>query len=71
MVERGVRVFAHEFDGYWEDVGTLSTYYRANLELVAPEPRFTLHEPRWPILTRDEERPPVLHRGLGRGRGAA
>jgi glucose-1-phosphate adenylyltransferase len=60
MLESGERVYAHEFEGYWEDVGTVSTFYRANLELVAPEPRLTLHDARWPILTRDEERPPVL-----------
>lgn len=59
QVAAGQRVFAHEFDGYWEDVGTIASYYRANLELVRPHPRFTLHDARWPILTRDEERPPV------------
>ncbi|TMQ64394.1 MAG: glucose-1-phosphate adenylyltransferase [Candidatus Eisenbacteria bacterium] len=60
LVEEGERVFAHEFEGYWDDVGTLESYYRANLDLVAPEPRLHLHDARWPILTRDEERPPVL-----------
>jgi glucose-1-phosphate adenylyltransferase len=59
MLEAGDRVFAHVFDGYWEDVGTLRSYYRANLELVAPTPRLMLHDPTWPLLTRDEERPPV------------
>ena len=60
MLEDGERVFAHEFDGYWEDVGTLRSFYRANLELVKPLPQFSLYDSRWPILTRDEERPPVL-----------
>jgi glucose-1-phosphate adenylyltransferase len=59
MIDAGERVFAHEFQGYWEDVGTLGSFYRANLELVAPEPRLILNDGRWPILTRDEERPPV------------
>ena len=59
LIEAGERVVAHEFQGYWEDVGTLSTYYRANLDLLAPEPRLVLNDGRWPILTRDEERPPV------------
>jgi glucose-1-phosphate adenylyltransferase len=62
MLEAGVRMIAHEFDGYWEDVGTVGSYYRANLELVSPAPRFVLADQRWPILTRDEERPPVLLR---------
>jgi glucose-1-phosphate adenylyltransferase len=62
LVEAGERVMAYEFQGYWEDVGTVGAYYRANLELVAPEPRFALLDPRWPILTRDEERPPAQFR---------
>jgi glucose-1-phosphate adenylyltransferase len=62
MLEGGVRMIAHEFDGYWEDVGTVGSYYRSSLELLAPEPRFQLADQRWPILTRDEERPPVLLR---------
>jgi glucose-1-phosphate adenylyltransferase len=55
----GVPVQAHEFEGYWEDVGTVGSYYRSNLELVAAAPRLALFDPRWPLLTRDEERPPV------------
>jgi glucose-1-phosphate adenylyltransferase len=60
MLERGERVYADEFRGYWEDVGMVSTFYRANLELLAREPQLVVYDPRWPILTRDEERPPVL-----------
>lgn len=59
QVAAGQRVFAHEFTGYWEDVGTVGSYYRANLELVRSQPRLALHDARWPILTRDEERAPV------------
>ncbi len=59
MLAGAERVFSHPFDGYWEDVGTLRSYYRANLELVAPSARLALHDPNWPLLTRDEERPPV------------
>jgi glucose-1-phosphate adenylyltransferase len=59
LLEAGEAVHAHEFVGYWEDVGTVASYYRANLEMVAPAPRLELHNPRWPVLTRDEERPPA------------
>jgi glucose-1-phosphate adenylyltransferase len=59
LLEAGESVHAHEFTGYWEDVGTVASYYRSNLELIAPAPRLELHNPRWPVLTRDEERPPV------------
>ncbi len=63
LVEAGERVYANEFTGFWEDVGTVASYYRANLELVQPQPRFQLHDARWPILTRDEERPPMIVSG--------
>ena len=60
MLADGARVHAHAFEGYWEDVGTVGSYFRANLEAVGPDPRLMLHDPAWPLLTRDEERPPVL-----------
>jgi glucose-1-phosphate adenylyltransferase len=59
MLKSGARVTAHEYDGYWEDVGTIGSYYRANLDLLAHESKLVLDDRRWPILTRDEERPPV------------
>jgi glucose-1-phosphate adenylyltransferase len=59
QVAANQRVMAYEFDGYWEDVGTVASYYRASLELLSPASRLELHDARWPILTRDEERPPV------------
>jgi glucose-1-phosphate adenylyltransferase len=60
LVTAGERVQAHEFGGYWEDVGEIATYYRASLDLLKPDPRLLLHDARWPILTRDEERSPAL-----------
>ena len=60
LVESGARVQTCPFDGYWEDVGEVATYHHANLALLAPDPRLRLHDARWPVLTRDEERPPVL-----------
>src|SRR5437762_1122177 len=59
MLQSGARVYAHEFSGYWEDVGAVGAYYRSSMEPLASEPRLLLHDTRWPILTRDEERPPV------------
>ncbi len=43
------RVFAYEFKGYWHDIGTVEAYYEANMELLMPQPRFTL-DSDWPIL---------------------
>jgi glucose-1-phosphate adenylyltransferase len=59
LLAAGAAATLHEFKGYWEDVGTIGPYYRANLDLVADHPRLVLDDRRWPILTRDEARPPV------------
>jgi glucose-1-phosphate adenylyltransferase len=55
----GERIQGFRFQGYWEDVGELGTYYRANRELLAPRPALRLDDPRWTVLTRNEERPPA------------
>ena len=55
----GERIQGYRFQGYWEDVGELSTYYRANRELLSERPALRLDDPRWTVLTRNEERPPV------------
>jgi len=44
-------VFAHFFDGYWEDIGTIKSFYEANLELASPNPRFSLFDEKAPIYT--------------------
>jgi glucose-1-phosphate adenylyltransferase len=44
------RVFAYEFNGYWRDIGTVEAYYEANMELLVPQPRFSLNSD-WPILS--------------------
>jgi len=46
------RVAAFIFRDYWEDIGTISTFYRASLDLTDPLPRFNLYDQRWPIYTR-------------------
>lgn len=51
------RVFAHRFEGYWVDVGTIQAYWETNLELVDPNCKFDLYDPNWIIRTRSEERP--------------
>jgi glucose-1-phosphate adenylyltransferase len=60
LLRSNARVMAHAFEGYWEDVGTVLSYYRANFDLLPSSSRFSLDDRAWPILTRDEERPPVL-----------
>lgn len=42
-------VQAHEEPAYWRDVGTLDAYYEANFDTLGEQPRFAMHNPRWPI----------------------
>jgi glucose-1-phosphate adenylyltransferase len=39
----------HEERGYWRDVGTLESYWRAHMDLLGAEPRLDLDNPAWPI----------------------
>jgi len=53
-----VRVYAFPFDGYWDDIGTISTFYEANLALTQPDPPFDFYDPHQPIYTRSRFLPP-------------
>lgn len=46
------RVFGYTFDGYWEDIGTIRTFYEANLKLADPDAPFRFHDLTLPIYTR-------------------
>ncbi len=52
--ENGKRLFAYEFNGYWKDVGTLGSYWQANMELIDVIPEFNLYEEFWKIYTRGD-----------------
>lgn len=56
--ERGDRIFAYEYTGYWKDVGTLSSYWEANMELIDIIPEFNLYEDFWKIYTKSDSLPP-------------
>ncbi len=51
LFNKGSRIFAYEFNGYWKDVGTLESYWQANMELVSIIPEFNLYEEYWKIYT--------------------
>ena len=56
--EKEERIFAYEFTGYWKDVGTLSSYWEANMELIDIIPEFNLYEEYWKIYTKNDAIPP-------------
>ncbi len=47
-------MFAYEYNGYWKDVGTLGSYWEANMELIDIIPEFNLYEEFWKIYTNSE-----------------
>jgi glucose-1-phosphate adenylyltransferase len=71
MVARGRDVFAYDFStneipgshpnerGYWRDVGTISAYWKANMDLTKVVPDFDLYNPRWPLRTWTRPLPPA------------
>ena len=56
--EQEQRLFAYEFNGYWKDVGTLGSYWEANMELIDIVPEFNLYEEYWKIYTNNGSLPP-------------
>ncbi len=71
MLARGDKIFAYSFfdnnvpdmepneRGYWKDVGTLDTYYEANMDLINVSPQLNLYNLSWPILTNQGNLPPA------------
>ncbi|MCK6263616.1 glucose-1-phosphate adenylyltransferase [Vibrio sp. ZSDE26] len=62
------RVFAYQFcsdkgrvekDCYWRDVGTIDSFYQANMDLLQPVPPMNLYQPNWPIRTYEAQYPPA------------
>jgi len=50
-------VFAHSFSGYWRDIGTMESFFRANMELTSFKPPFTFYDENSPIYTRARSLP--------------
>jgi glucose-1-phosphate adenylyltransferase len=71
MLDGGARVFGYRFDGYWQDVGTIQSYWEANMALLQDHPELDLYDRDWLIHTKSEERAPAkigdtaqVHRSL-------
>jgi glucose-1-phosphate adenylyltransferase len=44
-------VFGYDFDGYWQDIGTIRSFYETNLQMTEPNPPFNFYDPKQPIYT--------------------
>ncbi len=71
MLDGGARVFGYRFEGYWQDVGTIQSYWETNMALLVDRPELDLYDKEWVIHTRSEERAPAkigptaqIHRSL-------
>lgn len=61
--DKGAPLYAYEFNGYWKDVGTLNSYWEANMELIDIVPEFNLYEEYWKIYTKSDILPPQYMSG--------
>jgi glucose-1-phosphate adenylyltransferase len=59
MLADRARVYGYRFDGYWQDVGTIESYWQANMDLLEDRPQLDLYDRDWLIHTRSEERAPA------------
>lgn len=58
MLKDGKDMYAWKFDGYWKDVGTVRSYWEANMDLLEEDNTLDLHDRSWRIYTRNRNLPP-------------
>lgn len=58
MLESGEKMYAYKFDGYWKDVGTISSLWEANMDLLSSKPVFDINDESWRIYSRNTAKPP-------------
>lgn len=58
MLDAGERIFAYPFNGYWKDVGTVESYWQANMDMLDLSSGLNLHDPNWRIYARSATEPP-------------
>ena len=58
MLGNGEKMFAYAFSGYWKDVGTISSLWEANMDLLKEPPELDLYDPAWRIYSRNPVLPP-------------
>ncbi|MBP3495454.1 MAG: glucose-1-phosphate adenylyltransferase [Clostridia bacterium] len=58
MLNDGMKLYAYPFEGYWKDVGTISSLWEANMDLLGEKPEFNVHDKKWRIFSRNYAAPP-------------
>ena len=59
MLKNGFKMYVYRFDGYWKDVGTVTSLWEANMDLLGDKPSINLNEPEMKIYSRNEPLPPT------------
>ena len=59
LLERKKSLLAYRFNEYWKDVGTIESYWMANMDLIQTVPDFNLYEDFWKIYTDSDHQPPI------------
>ena len=60
MLATNLRLFAYRFEGYWKDVGTITSLWEANMDLLGDKPVLDLNDPNMKIYSRNEALPPTF-----------
>ena len=63
MLADGQRMAAFRFQGYWKDVGTLTSLWDANMDMLSPDSGLDLSDESWPIYARSVDAPPIYMGG--------
>ena len=58
MLGDGKKMYTFPFEGYWKDVGTISSLWEANMDLLGENPKFNVHDKKWRIFSRNYAAPP-------------
>ena len=58
LLNNGEKLFAYKFSGYWKDVGTISSLWEANMDLIGDEPILSMGDTTFRIFSRNTARPP-------------
>ncbi len=54
----GKRLYTYEFNGFWRDVGTISSYHETSMDLLGPNPAFDIYDDEFPVMSNASTRPP-------------
>ena len=58
FIEADSDVYAYEYEGYWRDVGTVESYWKAHMDLLGSQDELKLHDYSWPIFSKTPNLPP-------------